>query len=471
MEALGKIASQEEEIARLKSRISYLESRLKIEVRNAREAPFGENTPPSKVNFKRDSDEAARIRQGGAKPGHEGHGRRRVAPEEADETREAPAPSVCPDCGRPLVHVAPESREARDIPPPRFRTIHWTVGRGFCPHCRKAFAGTVPGVLPRFAATNRAIAQNAADRYLHRMTIGTISRRTGMNASTVIKEEEALADILRPCMPRLRREYLEAGTKHADETGWPCNGAHGQYAYGFFTEDVALYRFRKTRKGEVAAGVFGAREPYGVLVTDRYAGYDKPWGGDRQYCYAHILRKLLRLLKKEPDNKEYKAFVPPMAEQLRAAMTLRSRGLPPADFAREAETIKSRIVELAARSAKDPALQDVQNIFREHADRMYHWARGPDIPAENNRAERGVRGLVITRKTSFGGQSEDALWVREVNQSVMETLALRCADSAGKLAKALDIYAATGKKADVREFLFPKRRTWRLDRAKRQAQR
>ena len=329
----------------------------------------------------------------------------------------------------------------------------------------------MPGVLPRFAATNRAIAQNAADRYLHRMTIGTISRRTGMNASTIIKEDEALADILKPCMPRLRREYLEADTKHADETGWPCNGAHGQYAYGFFTEDIALYRFRKTRRGEVAAGVFGAREPHGVLVTDRYAGYDKPWGGDRQYCYAHVLRKLLQLLKKEPDNKECRAFVPQMAEQLRAAMKLRSRGLPPDDFAREAEAIKSRIVELAARSAKDPALQNIQNIFREHADRMYHWARGPDVPAENNRAERGVRGLVIARKTSFGGQSEDALWVREVNQSVMETLALRCADPAGKLAKALDIYAATGKKSDVREFLFPKRRTGRLDRAERRAQR
>ena len=96
---------------------------------------------------------------------------------------------------------------------------------------------------------------------------------------------------------------------------------------------------------------------------------------------------------------------------------------------------------------------------------MYHWARGPDIPAENNRAERGVRGLVIARKTSFGGQSEGALRVREVNQSVMETLALRHADPAGKLAEALDIYAATGKKSDVREFLFPKRRVGRLNRA------
>ena len=463
------MAELEEENIRLKARVAHLESRLKIEVRNAREMPFEENTPPSKVNFRKDSDEAARLRQGGARPGHEGHGRRRVPAEDADERREAPAPSACPDCGAPLVRVAPEERVLRDIPSPRFRTVHWTVGRGFCPHCRKAFAGAVPGVLPRFAATNRAIARNAADRYLHRMTVGTVSRRTGMNASTLLKEDALVADILRPCMPRLRREYLGADVKHADETGWPCNGAHGQYAYGFFAEDVALYRFRKTRKGEVAAAVFGAGEPHGVLVTDRYTGYDRPWRGDRQYCYAHILRKLLRLLKKEPDNKEYKAFVPQMAELLVAAMTLRSKGLSPEAFAREAESIKSRIVELAGRSARDPELQNAQNIFREHPDRVYHWARGPDIPAENNRAERGVRGLVIARKTSFGGQSEGALRVREVNQSVMETLALRHDDPAAKLAQALDVYASTGKKSAVRDFLFP--RAGRLDCAQRQAQR
>lgn len=145
--------------------------------------------------------------------------------------------------------------------------------------------------------------------------------------------------------------------------------------------DVALYRFRKTRAGSVPAGVFGGRRPHGVLVTDRYTGYDRPWRGDRQYCYAHILRKFLRLLKKEPGN----------------------------------------------------------------------------------------RGLVIARKTSFGGQSEGALRVCEVNQSVMETLALRCEDPAAKLTQALDIYASTGKKSAVRDFPFPRAR--RLDCAQRQAQR
>ena len=467
--AIGRIAELEEEIVRLKARVSHLESRLKVEVRNAREMPFGENTPPSKVNFRKDSDEAARLRQGGARPGHKGHGRRRVPAEDADERREAPAPSVCPDCGAPLVRVAPEERVLRDIPSPRFRTVHWTVGRGFCPHCRKAVAGEVPGVLPHFAATNRALSQNMSDRYLHRMTVGTIARRTGMNASTLLKEDALVADILRPCMPRLRREYLGADVKHADETDWPCNGAHKQYAYGFFAKDVALYRFRKTRAGSVPAAVFGDHEPRGVLVTDRYTGYDKPWRGDRQYCFAHILRKLLQLLRKEPDNPEYKAFVPQMAELLVAAMTLRSKGLPPEAFAREAEATRSKIAELAGRSARDPELQKVQNIFREHPDRVYHWARGPDIPAENNRAERGVRGLVIARKTSFGGQSEEALRVREVNQSVMETLALRYDDPAAKLAQALNIYALTGKKSTVRDFLFP--RAGQLDCAQHQAQR
>ena len=275
--AIGRIAELEEEVVRLKARVSHLESRLKVEVRNAREMPFGENTPPSKVNFRKDSDEAARLRQGGARPGHKGHGRRRVPAEDADERREAPAPSVCPDCGAPLVRVAPEERVLRDIPAPRFRTVHWTVGRGFCPRCRKAVAGEVPGVLPHFAATNRALSRNMSDRYLHRMTVGTIARRTGMNASTLLKEDALVADILKPCMPRLRREYLDADVKHADETAWPCNGAHGQYAYGFFAKDVALYRFRKTRAGSVPAAVFGTREPHGILVTDRYKGYDKPW--------------------------------------------------------------------------------------------------------------------------------------------------------------------------------------------------
>ena len=41
-------------------------------------------------------------------------------------------------------------------------------------------------------------------------------------------------------------------------------------------------------------------------------------------------------------------------------------------------------------------------------------------------------------------------------QSVMESLALLYDDPAAALAEALDLYAKTGSKALVRDFLFPK---------------
>jgi len=106
--------------------------------------------------------------------------------------------------------------------------------------------------------------------------------------------------------------------------------------------------------------------------------------------------------------------------------------------------------------ARDPALQDLQSWMRERRGELFRWTESPEIPAENNLAERGVRGLCIARKTSFGGQSEDALWVRGVMQSVMESLALLYDDPAAALAEALDLYAKTGSKALVRDFLFPK---------------
>ena len=442
---------------RLEARVAYLEKKLGKDVRDAREAPFEENTPSSKQNFKKDSPEERRARQGGARPGHEGHGRREVAAEDADETRAAEAPATCPDCGAALVPVAPRTRVLRDVPPPKFTNVHWTIPRGMCPCCHKTFEGEVPGAMPRFSATNRALAVNADDHYRHHLPVGVISRRMGFNKSTLLDEMRALAEILRPCVRRLWRWFRESKVRHADETTWPCNGAHGQYAWGFFAKFVALFLFWKTRGGVVPQAVLaGVRD--GVTVHDGYTAYDKPCEGASQQCLAHAKRRFERLLKKEPKNKEYRAFVPKMCGLLSEAMGLRTKGLSPEDFAREAKRIRQKIEEMMDAQARDPALQNLQSWMRERRGELFRWTESPEIPAENNHAERGVRGLCIARKTSFGGQSEDALWIRGTMQSVMESLALLYDDPAAVLAEALDLYAKTGSKAQVRDFLFPKHR-------------
>ena len=91
--------------------------------------------------------------------------------------------------------------------------------------------------------------------------------------------------------------------------------------------------------------------------------------------------------------------------------------------------------------AKDPGLQKYQDIFRRHPERIFQWAENRSVPAENNMSERGVRRTVIARKVCGGSQSKDALMVREVLQSVIESLRLRCADPVAKLTEALDAYA------------------------------
>ena len=103
--------------------------------------------------------------------------------------------------------------------------------------------------------------------------------------------------------------------------------------------------------------------------------------------------------------------------------------------------VRSRSRQTINAQAKDPGLQKCQDIFRRHPGRIFQWAENRSVPAEDNMSERGVRRTVIARKVCGGSQSEDALMVREVLQSVVESLRLRCADPVSKLTEALDAYA------------------------------
>ncbi|OIO27804.1 MAG: hypothetical protein AUJ18_10555 [Candidatus Hydrogenedentes bacterium CG1_02_42_14] len=71
---------------------------------------------------------------------------------------------------------------------------------------------------------------------------------------------------------------------------------------------------------------------------------------------------------------------------------------------RRAREIQGEIEKAANRAAIHPGSQHIQNIFREHRDRMFHWVEDLRVPAENNLAERQLRLTVIARKVSFGPQ-------------------------------------------------------------------
>jgi hypothetical protein len=187
----------------------------------------------------------------------------------------------------------------------------------------------------------------------------------------------------------------------------------------------------------VVKEVLGQEKLAGVLVVDRYAGYNQvPCA--LQYCYAHLLRDLKKLAEEFESNEEVKAYSREMKLCLRDAMQLRNRGLSESEYARAAETIKSRMLELSQRPAKHLAMRNWQDFFVEKSERLYQWCVSSEIAAENNYAEREIRKVVIARKVSYGSQSEEGAKRREIWTSVLQSLKKREGEPREKLVEVLN---------------------------------
>jgi len=102
-------------------------------------------------------------------------------------------------------------------------------------------------------------------------------------------------------------------------------------------------------------------------------------------------------------------------------------------------------VGLVEQPAQHLGVRQIQDIFRDHAQRLYHWVKNRAVPADNNRAERELRLTVIARKVSFGSQSDAGAKTREVLMSVVHTLVKRLPDPEAHFKAVLDQLAADPK--------------------------
>jgi transposase len=222
---------------------------------------------------------------------------------------------------------------------------------------------------------------------------------------------------------KLIAEYRQAPVKHADETGWPNDGRRG-YAWLFCTPPISIFRLRLTRAASVAKDVLGEEPLPGVLVVDRYHAYNKAPCA-LQYCYSHLLRDVQDVGKEFPDHQEVQDFVGTTAPLIAQAIQLRTQPIADEVFYTRADQLKMDIQQVMHSEARHAGIQKIQNIFREKAHRMYHWAQDRAIPADNNFNERELRKLVIARKISFGSQGDAGAKTREILMTTLLTLKKR----------------------------------------------
>ena len=411
-----------DQIDKMQRYITQLEKKLNI--RKGTEDPYGINTPSSRKVAKANSTEENQKKKGGAVPGHTGHGRHQFTADQADEIRQNTAlpqtASSC--CGMPDYEaVGIKTNSYVDFVPAKMKIIYETNTVFRCRTCGKQLVASSPDALPKSKYSNTAVSILLNEAFGNLMPYGVIAARYNINKGTLIEFFHRMAHIFEPVFLYILENVKKNHVVFADETTWSVDGRRA-YVWLFAAELFRLYLFRNTRASSVPLEVFpGSALLDLVLSSDRYCGYNL-LPVLHQYCYVHLLRDLKKLEVEFPDEPEVKCFVDDFKVLLQEAIGLQGKGLSIESYRQSAADLKKQIMERCNVSANHPAIQAYQDIFRNGEDRLFQWIQSPDIPCENNFAERNLRPVVIARKMSFGCQSDQGMRTREILMSVIQTI-------------------------------------------------
>ena len=148
----------------------------------------------------------------------------------------------------------------------------------------------------------------------------------------------------------------------------------------------------------------------GVLVSDCYAAYHH-YDGPKQRCWAHLLRDIHDLVALYPKDTALAQWA---AAVHQLYVEARSFTHPQAQRRRTAQLAWERqLLVICQPFLADPlALQGrLCRRIERHIKELFVFVAEPDVPSDNNPAERSLRHLVISRKISGGTRSEQ--WYRE----------------------------------------------------------
>ncbi len=383
----------------------------------------------------------------GAKEGHPGT--RRPAPKRIDERREHRL-DRCPDCGRPLQRChRKRTRTIEDILED-LRTVvtEHSVHRDYCPCCKKHVEPVVPDAMPKAAVGHRTVALTGWLHYGVGVSIEQVREllgtqfQTHLSAGGLVAAWQRLAEVLEPWYVQIAELARASAHLHADETGWRMNGQ--TWWLWCFANRLVCYYLIDPSRGAPALEKFFAEAFDGVLITDFWPAYNA-FATERQCCLVHLLRELEKV-DEHNHSPQWQAFAKMLRRLVRDGIRLRKRP----DF--EPETYASRIVRidrrlraLATGESTDADARRLAKRLWKHCDELFTFLDYPDVPFENNLAERMIRPAVILRKISQSNRSEKGAAVQAVLMSVYRTLKLGGLDPLATITSALRTYLFTGQ--------------------------
>lgn len=430
-------------ILELSKRLAEQQAKTAAESHQTPSTPSGMKPPYRKPRPK------SRKKRPGAKQGHPGS--RRPTPERIDWQVEHRA-NRCPDCGGRLKRCQEtRPRYIEDIPEVQPEVTEHTIHRDWCPKCRKKVEPTVPDALPGSTLGNRVLVLSAWLHYGLGTTLSQIVEvfnfhlQLKLTSGGLVQMWYRLQAMLYTWYEEIQQQALRSAVLFADESGWRVDGKT-HWLWCFTTRDLTYYMIDRSR-GSPALQKFFIEEFAGTLVTDFWGAYNAVVCALRQTCLAHLLRELEHTEKYKTPGTHWPAFAKKLRRLLGDAIRLwRARGeLPAATYLSRRDRLVARLQKLIDTPWEDAHARRLIKRLRRHQNDLLTFLDHPEVPFDNNTAERAIRPAVIIRKNSYGNRSEQGADCQAVLMSVFRTLKQRGHDPIRTIVHALANCLTTGQ--------------------------
>lgn len=329
----------------------------------------------------------------------------------------------CPDCGTLLIAIKQIIRYTEDLVDLTHlakllkRIEKHVIGSGYCSKCKRR--KTAKDISPQMSSLGENVKKFVC--YLSiimRLSFKQITCFFKDTADFAISDGEITvcldeqAEKLRAEKDRLFAKIRSAPGRHYDETSWNVQKEGlGNYAWISrpTTGEETIFLMGRSR-GKGNAEELRGEVDNQVGITDDYGAYDNLFV-KHQLCIAHPQRKLRELSQsktlsetsKTACDKTYESFKKLYAQLEETLATEYDKEL----WLTKRDAYIKRLEEIAIITKNDPQkLKTIKQTLYEKAAMYFTCLTQPGIPADNNKAERGLRHIVLKRKISYGSQSQ-----------------------------------------------------------------
>ena len=455
--------------ARLKTQNQELKQELELahaNIRDLKQRLYGKRS--EKGSTKRDKPATGEnkvcSRPRGQQEGSKGHGRTSrpdlaVIEEERDVAPEDQNCCLCGKAYKPLSQTE-DSRIAEVHVKAHVRLIHRKMYAQACKCDGVAeliTAPPAPRLIPKTSVGISVWIEVLINKFLfcratYNLCTDYAYRGLPIAPGTLTGGLKRIAPLFKPLLTRLIEKQLTEELFHNDETGWKVFEAiAGKAGFRWWlwvtqSPSVVYYTLAPSRSGDIPIDHFSGLDKdleQVIVVCDRYSGYKRLARENTvillAFCWAHVRRDFLDAARSWPN---LQGWMLSWVEMIGELYSLNAQRLEQWDQAQAladqtpAFMVRHQVLEQAVERMAERrhteleqekchfAQRDVLNSLKNHWSGLTVFVQFPQVPMDNNTAERRMRNPGMGRKNYYGSGSQWSAGLAAMMFSLFQTVLL-----------------------------------------------